>query len=90
MLNCGSRRWPTGEGKSGWNDRRKTENRKQMSGDVMLGWYLLSEPGLSHKQLYPGLSVVIVQIILSPNRHVPQSVHSVYKTGSSFFKKKKI
>lgn len=48
----------------------------------MLGYYLLSEHWVSHTQLYPGLNIIIVQIILSQNRHVPQNPSILFNKGN--------
>ena len=46
-----------GGGKSGENDKGKSENRKQVPGDASCQAALAWGMGLSHTQLYPGLNL---------------------------------
>lgn len=71
-----------GGGKSGENDKGKSENRKQVPGDASRRGALARGMGLSHKQLYPGLNLIVLQLILSQRRHVPQSPSTLPSSSS--------
>ena len=71
-----------GGGKSGENDKGKSENRKQVPGDASRQGALARGTGLSHKQLYPGLNLAL-QVILSQCRHIPQSPSTLPSSRSA-------